>query len=187
MGLFQLLGSHYHLQNGIQLSASRKYTEALGEFLKALQEDPGCYDAHFQSGLALLSLERFSEAADAFGEAMRLRPDNPEVQSAAGYAAECSGQLEAAAAAYTEALRLAPGLPGPGMGLQRVSERLGRPMPRMPDSSCFEEVGPGEALPPGIPAGQVVVREIVRIPCRYCGSLVDITRTTCQSCGAPLR
>ncbi len=30
------------------------------------------------------------------------------------------------------------------------------------------------------------VREIVKIPCQYCGSLVEITWQNCSSCGAPL-
>jgi hypothetical protein len=30
------------------------------------------------------------------------------------------------------------------------------------------------------------VKEIVKIPCPYCGSLVDITWRNCGSCGAPL-
>ncbi|MDE1820351.1 MAG: zinc ribbon domain-containing protein [Euryarchaeota archaeon] len=30
-----------------------------------------------------------------------------------------------------------------------------------------------------------VVREIVRIPCKYCGSLVDVTAKACPQCGAP--
>ena len=30
------------------------------------------------------------------------------------------------------------------------------------------------------------IREIVKIPCPYCGSLVDITWPNCGSCGAPL-
>ena len=33
---------------------------------------------------------------------------------------------------------------------------------------------------------EILTREIVRIPCRHCGSLVDQTATKCPSCGAPL-
>ncbi len=32
-----------------------------------------------------------------------------------------------------------------------------------------------------------VVREIVKTPCTYCGVLVEITRPTCPSCGAPFK
>jgi hypothetical protein len=36
---------------------------------------------------------------------------------------------------------------------------------------------------PGIQ--QVVVREVVKVPCRYCGTLIDSTATVCPKCGAP--
>jgi len=32
-----------------------------------------------------------------------------------------------------------------------------------------------------------VVREIVKVPCKYCGTLVEITKSSCQSCGAPFK
>lgn len=31
------------------------------------------------------------------------------------------------------------------------------------------------------------IREIVKVRCEYCSSLVDITEAKCQSCGAPLK
>jgi hypothetical protein len=53
------------------------------------------------------------------------------------------------------------------------------------------------AASPGDPAGagtpptpmlkEVVIKEVVRIPCRYCGNLVDNTARKCDDCGAPLR
>ncbi|MCI4326197.1 MAG: zinc ribbon domain-containing protein [Thermoplasmata archaeon] len=51
---------------------------------------------------------------------------------------------------------------------------------------------PGMAPPPlnmntgGQPAvQQIVVRETVKVPCRYCGTLIDSTATVCPKCGAP--
>ncbi|HZY71321.1 MAG TPA: zinc ribbon domain-containing protein [Thermoplasmata archaeon] len=32
---------------------------------------------------------------------------------------------------------------------------------------------------------QVVVRETVKVPCRFCGTLIDSTATNCPKCGAP--
>jgi hypothetical protein len=31
------------------------------------------------------------------------------------------------------------------------------------------------------------IKEIVKIPCKYCGTLVEITATRCSSCAAPLK
>lgn len=39
---------------------------------------------------------------------------------------------------------------------------------------------------PSIIEREVVVKEIVKIPCRYCGTLVSVTDTRCTNCGAPL-
>jgi hypothetical protein len=33
---------------------------------------------------------------------------------------------------------------------------------------------------------EVIIKEVVRIPCRYCGNLVDNTARKCDDCGAPL-
>jgi len=34
---------------------------------------------------------------------------------------------------------------------------------------------------------EVITRESVKIPCRFCGALVDNTASKCPSCGAKLR
>jgi hypothetical protein len=34
------------------------------------------------------------------------------------------------------------------------------------------------------PVQQVVIRETVKVPCQYCGTLIDSTATTCPKCGA---
>lgn len=51
---------------------------------------------------------------------------------------------------------------------------------------------PGPAPPPigltpsGQPAvQQIVMRETVKVNCRYCGTLIDTTATVCPNCGAP--
>ncbi|MDY0000252.1 MAG: hypothetical protein RBU30_03040 [Polyangia bacterium] len=33
---------------------------------------------------------------------------------------------------------------------------------------------------------EVVIKEVVRIPCKYCGNLVENTAKKCSDCGAPL-
>ena len=38
------------------------------------------------------------------------------------------------------------------------------------------------------PTAVVVEREVVKIPCKYCGNLIDAFRNnTCDKCGAPIR
>ncbi len=35
------------------------------------------------------------------------------------------------------------------------------------------------------PVEQIVLKETVKVPCRYCGTLIDSTATNCPKCGAP--
>jgi len=35
------------------------------------------------------------------------------------------------------------------------------------------------------PAQQIVIKEVVKVKCRYCGALIDATAETCPICGAP--
>ncbi len=45
---------------------------------------------------------------------------------------------------------------------------------------------PVHLTPSGQPAiQQVVLRETVKVPCQYCGTLIDSTATVCPVCGAP--
>jgi rubrerythrin len=32
-----------------------------------------------------------------------------------------------------------------------------------------------------------VIKEVVKIPCKYCGILIESTSTKCSGCGAPLK
>ncbi len=45
---------------------------------------------------------------------------------------------------------------------------------------------PVHLTPSGQPAvQQIVIKETVKVPCRYCGTLIDSTATVCPVCGAP--
>ncbi len=45
---------------------------------------------------------------------------------------------------------------------------------------------PVNLVPSGQPAvQQIVIRETVKVPCAYCGTLMDSTATVCPKCGAP--
>lgn len=45
---------------------------------------------------------------------------------------------------------------------------------------------PIHLTPSGQPVPQVVLRETVKVKCRYCGTLIDVTDKVCPNCGAPL-
>jgi len=37
------------------------------------------------------------------------------------------------------------------------------------------------------PSREVVVKEIVKVPCKYCGALIPVEADRCSTCGAQLR
>ncbi|MGC2289744.1 MAG: zinc ribbon domain-containing protein [Thermoplasmata archaeon] len=78
--------------------------------------------------------------------------------------------------------------------------RRNRPR-QLPQHAAPGNIGYGAPPPPFAPMGgapsihltpsdqpvpQVVLRETVKVKCRYCGALIDVTDKTCPNCGAPL-
>ncbi len=68
---------------------------------------------------------------------------------------------------------------------------LGGPLPRHsvstvpPPPAAPWEPPPIDLVPRNQPTPQVVLRETVRIPCRFCGTLLDPSAAVCPKCGAP--
>jgi len=56
------------------------YEEAIHEFQKAIEMDPGYVKAHVNLGITLYGAERRDEAAKALGKAIELEPDQPNAQ-----------------------------------------------------------------------------------------------------------
>jgi hypothetical protein len=68
-------------------------------------------------------------------------------------------------------------------GGARIPQHPTAPLPRtMP---TYGAPPPVRLIPGDQPAvQQVVIRETVKVPCQYCGTLIDSTATTCPRCGA---
>lgn len=69
------------------------------------------------------------------------------------------------------------------------SRRSRRTLPKHPFQQQPPPPGPP---PPGInltpkqpPVQQIVIKEVVKVKCRYCGALIDSTAQVCPICGAP--
>ena len=54
-----------------------------------------------------------------------------------------------------------------------------RPTPRGPPPENID------FTPEQPPVQQIVIKEVVKVKCRYCGALIDSTAQTCPLCGAP--
>ncbi len=59
--------------------------------------------------------------------------------------------------------------------------------PSKPDRYNDSEGGGDEVPSESVVREREIIREIVKVPCKYCGTLVEITKSSCQSCGAPFK
>jgi hypothetical protein len=75
----------------------------------------------------------------------------------------------------------------------RSRSRRTTPLPRHSAGGAVSYAPPPGSVPPPIglipnqqpPVPQVVLRETVKVNCRYCGTLIDTTDSVCPNCGAP--
>jgi hypothetical protein len=63
---------------------------------------------------------------------------------------------------------------------------IGYGAPPPPPFTPMGSAPPINLTPSGQPVPQVVLRETVKVQCRYCGNLIDVTDKVCPNCGAPL-
>jgi hypothetical protein len=71
-----------------------------------------------------------------------------------------------------------------GMTPPTVPRHSGPTAPAYPPT--YGAPPPVNLVPGGQPAiQQIVIRETVKVPCAYCGTLMDSTATVCPKCGAP--
>ena len=60
---------------------------------------------------------------------------------------------------------------------------------KLPKHTYFQDMGPAppsvDLTPKQPPAQQIVIKEVVKVKCQYCGALIDSTVQRCPFCGAP--
>jgi hypothetical protein len=74
-----------------------------------------------------------------------------------------------------------------------LSRRSRRKLPKHSYEQPYQEPPPPTGPPPENidltpkqpPVQQIVIKEVVKVKCRYCGALIDSTAQTCPQCGAP--
>jgi hypothetical protein len=67
--------------------------------------------------------------------------------------------------------------------------RRRRKLPKHPSQQQYPQPGPPpeniDLTPKQPPVQQIVIKEVVKVKCRYCGTLIDSTAQVCPMCGAP--
>jgi Flp pilus assembly protein TadD len=98
---------HYNL--GAVLEERRDFTEAGGEYKKAVVLEPYYEPALAGLGNVDLNLGRAKEASQMFQKALQLKPDDLKTITNYGTALESLGEIDAAKTQYQRAISLAPG------------------------------------------------------------------------------
>jgi len=122
-----------HGNLGVVFEEAGKLPEAVGQYERALQIQPGYPQAEYNLGNTLLKMGRVGEAMEHWNQAVRLNPDFAEAHYNLGVALLGAGRLSEAVAHLEQALRVNPNsaeahnsLGATLVQLGRVSEAIGQ-------------------------------------------------------------
>lgn len=96
------------LMRGQQEQQAKKYAEALQHYRRAVQLDPGYFEAHYLQGLAAFQLRNFKAAITAWETALGLRPNSADARYNYALALKADSRLPAAADELEKLLALHP-------------------------------------------------------------------------------
>jgi Flp pilus assembly protein TadD len=119
----------YRNNLGFALYLDGRYAEALVAYDDALRLGPGLGRIHNNLGFAFGKLGRIEDASEQF----RLGGTGAGAANNLGLVYEDRGELARAYDAFAEAVHEAPDLVAARGNLERICERLGKPLPAVPD------------------------------------------------------
>lgn len=102
-----------HFARGNELMEKRLFRDAVAEFEKALETEPGSYRINMNMGLCLLNLGRDDEGARAFRRAIETDPMNRAAYSSLGTVLGKQGKTREAVKCFKKALEIDPAYPYP--------------------------------------------------------------------------
>lgn len=159
--------AHFWLGNAYRLAG--KYDDARLEYQKAKNIAPDLENLDLNMGENYLDLGALDDAISELKLATNRKSYSEQAHYKLGLAYSKKGRYEDAIAEYNAALRINP---------QNAEYK---DMLELAKSSLK-----------GVSASAItiqkeVIKEIVKVPCEYCRTLVEVTQTKCPNCGAPLR
>ena len=97
-----------HMRQGIELEKQGRFSEAAGEYEKALKLNSNNINAHQKLGVVYYRLGRIDQAIGHYREVVRIQPNSPVAHYNLGLAFVEQNQVDAAIEHYREALRIKP-------------------------------------------------------------------------------
>ncbi len=123
----QKVASGNHLQNGMKFFRKEKFSKALQEFKKAVDEDPSNWEAFYYLGLTYQKMGYYKKSISSFEMAIELNKGNKvwisEIRVCLGRSYESLGNFEKAKAQYLSALSLDPTNKKASNGYSRVKRK----------------------------------------------------------------
>ncbi len=110
-----------------EFSKAGRYEEAIAEWKKALELNPGSDKAHNNVGLLLTGVGKFEEAVPHFEKTLAINPEYPAAHSNLGVALAGAGKLDEAISEFGKALALDPDSAEAHNNLGRVLAQRGEP------------------------------------------------------------
>jgi len=131
-GDYQVKTGNYRLEDG-------QLTEALNEFLLALEKKPDHPHAHLGLAITYMQMKRYEEAEEEFSRTIALEPELAAAYADRGILLDRLGRYEEALADYKKALAIDAGvLEGPGW-LWRFLRNMDKKPPAVADRARYLE------------------------------------------------
>ncbi len=150
-------------------SLAGKYDDATLQYQKAKELEPGLM-IETAMGDNYLKAGKIDEAIEALRSAVMRSPGDDRAHYLLGLALSRKGRYEEAIAEYNKAISINP------------SAKTYADMLEVAKTAIKGAAGDTKE----IVHEKEIIKEIVKVPCKYCGTLVENTSERCPNCGAPL-
>jgi len=97
-----------YLNNGIELAIKGDLRQAASAFSRAIELDPGCFEAYNNLGLVFQEIDCLREAEDCIRRAIELKPDCSSAFNNLGMVQKKAGRLPEAVISFRRAIELNP-------------------------------------------------------------------------------
>lgn len=151
-------------------SLAGKYDDATLQYQKAKELEPGLM-IEIAMGDNYLKAGKIDQAIEALRIAVMRSPNDDRAHYLLGLALSKKGRYEEAIAQYNEAISINPSAKTYADMLEVAKEAM-----KGAAGGTKKVIHEKE-----------IIKEIVKVPCRYCGTLIENTSERCPSCGAPLK
>jgi tetratricopeptide (TPR) repeat protein len=160
-----------YLYKTIILLELNKVDSALDVINKALTIDPCSLKAHYYKGKALIRLRKWDDAIDSFSFVINSNANDAKSHGYLGLCFENTSRYEEAIQEYSTAIQIDKSL------YNKIKICMDRSIMRK--HSDYDRTIQNEKI--------IILKETVKVPCPYCGTLVENTKSKCNNCGGTVR